>query len=156
MKNRRQTQRHKELFYTELISRPSCSQCQYAGLNSVSDLTMGDFWGVERVLPEFFDKKGVSLVIIHSEKARQLLSSNQLNCTIAEVNPEQAIKHNHSKPRPQNINRESFWRTYRANGYEFAAKRFLEPDLIWAIKRIIRVFFPDQIRERLKKLLYVK
>jgi hypothetical protein len=35
---------------------------------SGSDMTIGDFWKLQNVLPEFDDNKGVSLVMINSEK----------------------------------------------------------------------------------------
>lgn len=39
------------------------------------DITLGDFWGVERVLPEFDDDKGVSVVLGFTEKGKQLLEA---------------------------------------------------------------------------------
>lgn len=48
--------------------RPSCYYCQFKGKNRMSDITLADFWGVEKMLPEMYDEKGVSAVICHSEK----------------------------------------------------------------------------------------
>ena len=49
-------------FLSELLSRPSCSECKYTKLNRVSDLTLGDFWGIEDCNPELDDNKGRELV----------------------------------------------------------------------------------------------
>lgn len=46
--------------------RPSCYKCPAKGLMSGADLTIGDFWGVRKILPYFFDDTGVSLTIVHT------------------------------------------------------------------------------------------
>ena len=53
--------------------RPSCSDCMFKGSHRVSDLTLADYWGVERLHPIQNAKQGVSLVLVHSEKGQQLL-----------------------------------------------------------------------------------
>lgn len=50
--------------------RESCYQCRYADTNRVGDLTCGDFWGVEKVRTQFMDTKGVSVVLVNSEKGK--------------------------------------------------------------------------------------
>ena len=57
-----------KLFGSGLISRPSCSGCPAKGYARVSDLTLGDFWGIWNSHPELDDDRGVSLVLVHSEK----------------------------------------------------------------------------------------
>lgn len=58
-------------FLGNYILRPSCYACQFKGDNYYCDITLGDFWGIERVNPKFNDDKGVSLVIVRTEKGRQ-------------------------------------------------------------------------------------
>jgi len=48
--------------------RECCYTCRYAGSRRVADLTLGDYWGIERVKPEFFDSKGISVVLINTGK----------------------------------------------------------------------------------------
>lgn len=55
-------------FVQDLYLRPSCHQCAFKGENYRSDLTLGDFWGVERVLPEETGDAGISLIIAHTAK----------------------------------------------------------------------------------------
>lgn len=62
-------------FLGNYILRPSCYACQFKGDNYYSDITLGDFWGIERVNPKFNDDKGVSLVIVRTEKGRQAFSA---------------------------------------------------------------------------------
>ena len=53
------------LFSQNYINRPSCSNCKFFTYNRTSDLTMGDFWGIEKFYPEFEDSLGVSLLILN-------------------------------------------------------------------------------------------
>lgn len=57
--------------YMELgvASRPACLHCQYKGFPRVSDITIADFWGVEKYLPKEFDNNlGTSLIMCNSKK----------------------------------------------------------------------------------------
>lgn len=51
--------------------RKSCYQCPFATLSRAADISLGDFWGVKS-WPEQHEK-GVSLIIVHSEKGLDLL-----------------------------------------------------------------------------------
>lgn len=61
-----------KLYFRNHIIRPSCYGCRYATPDRPFDITLGDFWGIEKVHPEFDDGDGTSLVILHSEKSRFL------------------------------------------------------------------------------------
>lgn len=57
-------------FLHDWIVRKGCYQCPFRGLRSGSDLTIGDFWGVENVSPGWEDEKGLSVVLANTEKGR--------------------------------------------------------------------------------------
>ncbi|SCZ76069.1 Coenzyme F420 hydrogenase/dehydrogenase, beta subunit C-terminal domain [Acidaminobacter hydrogenoformans] len=60
----------------QLFTRPSCHYCQFKTLPRVSDITLGDFWGITGVKKaDIF--KGVSLVMINSEKGKDLFDQIQ-------------------------------------------------------------------------------
>ena len=48
--------------------------------NYGSDLTLADFWGVERILPDFNDEKGVSLVFVNSGHGKKALDTTAASC----------------------------------------------------------------------------
>ena len=51
-----------------LTLRPSCYKCPAKEFRSLSDITLGEFWGVETVVKIENDNKGVSLITITSRK----------------------------------------------------------------------------------------
>lgn len=61
-------------FLADLSLRPSCYTCSFKKGRSGSDITLGDFWGISDIYPEFDDDKGCSCVIAYTEKARKFLS----------------------------------------------------------------------------------
>ncbi len=67
-------------FLTNLYLRPSCYACPAKSFRSGSDLTIGDFWGVEGVLPDFDDDKGISGVMLNTRKAELLWESIPVDC----------------------------------------------------------------------------
>jgi polysaccharide pyruvyl transferase WcaK-like protein/coenzyme F420-reducing hydrogenase beta subunit len=68
-----------QAFLGNLCLRLSCHDC-YAKGGAYADLLIGDYWGIEKVLPGFGDDKGVSVVLAMSNKGRSALLgiSNQL------------------------------------------------------------------------------
>lgn len=69
-------------FTFEFLSiRESCSQCKFRRIPHNSDLTIGDFWGVEKVNPKIDDNKGISAIIANTDRGLHFFESirNQLN-----------------------------------------------------------------------------
>lgn len=81
-------------FLHDLCLRPSCYQCSFKKINRVSDITIADFWGIQKVCPEMDDDKGTSLVIVHSEKGAEIVKvlSDKMRCR--EVDFTEATKSN--------------------------------------------------------------
>lgn len=69
-----------KLFVGGYINRESCANCQFKGYSRVSDLTIGDFWGIWDIAPEMDDNKGTSVVLVQSRRGQALLEriSDQL------------------------------------------------------------------------------
>ena len=59
-------------FLSDLYLRPSCYQCPTRCLSSGADITLGDYWKIKDFHPKFYDKNGVSLVLINSNKGQDL------------------------------------------------------------------------------------
>lgn len=81
-------------FLQNLYLRPSCHYCKFCLQNRPVDVTLADFWGVKNVVPEMYDMKGTSLLVIHSEKGKKLV--RQLNMRKEEVSFLQSIQYNPS------------------------------------------------------------
>lgn len=56
-----------------LSVRPQCQVCNYSKLPRLGDITLGDFWGVQKYDPKLTDGKGTSIVTVNSEKGTAML-----------------------------------------------------------------------------------
>lgn len=56
-----------------LYLRPSCHRCAFKTLPRVSDISLGDFWGIGKYDPALDNEMGTSVVLVNSEKGRVLL-----------------------------------------------------------------------------------
>ncbi|MCM1214438.1 MAG: polysaccharide pyruvyl transferase family protein [Lachnospiraceae bacterium] len=61
-------------FHSGLFTREACFYCQYAQPLRVGDLTLGDFWGIDRYKKELNDGKGTSIVLCSSKKGLKLFN----------------------------------------------------------------------------------
>lgn len=83
---------------SDLSLRPSCYDCP-AKLHKVqSDITLADFWGVDRLHPEIDDDKGCGLILVNKEHAFALLKS--LDCQLYEQKLDEVIPFNPSIEHP--------------------------------------------------------
>lgn len=60
-------------FLNNIYLRPSCYACAARHLKSGSDITLGDYWGIDCLLPDYDDDRGVSAVVVNSEKGAERL-----------------------------------------------------------------------------------
>ena len=81
-------------FIQNIILRPSCYECRFKGVKRESDITLGDLWGAEKIVPDMFDDKGISVVIIQSEKGKKIWGSIQQCFTVKTVPQEFVEKYN--------------------------------------------------------------
>lgn len=57
-------------FFANMTLRESCYTCQFKSVSRLADITLADYWGVEKYNPEMLDKNGTSAVLIHSPKGQ--------------------------------------------------------------------------------------
>lgn len=66
-----------KMFLGNLDLRPSCYACPFKEFPRISDMTIGDSWGIEKVMPDLGDDKGVSVILVHSQKGGRMLQEVQ-------------------------------------------------------------------------------
>ena len=81
-------------FLKNVCLRTSCYDCAFKSIPKCSDLTIGDFWGCDHVLKEKNDDKGISLILVNSQRGYDFLNEigNDIVCTSIDSN--EALKFN--------------------------------------------------------------
>ena len=75
--------------------RNSCYQCKFTKTHRVGDITLGDFWGVEKNYPNYnIDDKGTSLILINNEKGAHMLDMCKNDLFIGEADLDSALTKN--------------------------------------------------------------
>ncbi len=127
------------LFFGHYIVRPCCHECRYTNFNRVSDITIADFWGIEKSHPEFLDGLGISLVMVNSEKGKQLFESFKEKHITCNSNKAECIQPNLERPTPKNPNRQLFWNEFQKKGFKKAALKFGDDSLHIKIRKKIGI-----------------
>ena len=74
-------------YMSGLMQRSSCEKCPYASRYRWSDVTLGDFWGIEEMLPQLKDEfhRGISLILSNTEKGRRMCEQLTDNMCMVET-----------------------------------------------------------------------
>ena len=121
------------LFYKNISLRPACFNCKYHGHYRYSDISIGDFWGIEN-LTSNKNKKGVSLVLTHSEKGNDLIKASQKKATISEFSTVDILNRIPIKPVKLMYDYNEFWNLYHMKGFDAISKRYLDNSLYMRIR----------------------
>ncbi|MDM8125535.1 Coenzyme F420 hydrogenase/dehydrogenase, beta subunit C-terminal domain [Mediterraneibacter glycyrrhizinilyticus] len=132
------------IYIDDVTQRESCTHCPFASTTRCSDITIGDFWGIEKIKPEFDDNRGVSLVICNTEKGKQVFDTIKSDLTVMEFSMEEAIRKQPHLQKPLQYGKkyDQFWRIYQQCGFEGVARKMyqygIQYDLIRSCKNILR------------------
>lgn len=136
------SQLYMRLFYKGHIFRPSCHACPYTTAQRQSDVTIGDFWGIEEVMGDFHDPGGVSLVMANTKRGRALLDGAARDLELRPCAPEDALRSNLKNPAPAAPDRDRFWADFSDKGYEYIIKRYANYNCKgyakWTAKKLLR------------------
>ena len=132
------SQEHKTIYYTRTALRPSCHSCKYTTTDRVSDITIADFWGIEKSMPEFDDEKGISLVLLNSNKGLELFHKIKGRLEYKASPIEQCLQPQLIHPTAPSVNRERFWQDYQKHGYVYITKKYANVGFIAALKRVAK------------------
>ena len=70
---------------TGVYCRPSCYDCKFKGYPRISDITLADFWGIEKVDNSMEKNLGTSLVMVNSKKGEAYFEKVKKRINYVEV-----------------------------------------------------------------------
>lgn len=85
-------------YLNDNISMPGCANCSYLVRNRVGDITLGDFWGIDKMDKGMFDNNGASLVLVNTNKGAMMLDIIKNQLRIKPMTMGQAFKYNYKRP----------------------------------------------------------
>ncbi len=132
------------LFLANLSLRPVCYTCKYATTPRTSDLTLGDFWGVQRQAPDLFDGKGTSLLLVNTTKGQRLVDATAPRTKLKMLSAVVPMPPNLVRPTPKPKSRDRFfetidlrnWKTYRFRAHLTALFTIVKNKLRAVLQRL--------------------
>lgn len=138
-------------FLRNYCLRESCYHCS-AKENKCSDITLGDFWGINNIAPEMNDGIGTSVVIVRTDRGSSLFNKIDSSLNRKEVTYEEAVKDNYpeykSVPRPPE--RDLFFNDLNTIGF-VALKEKYAKDLVTREKAKKSIKF--RVKQKIKAII---
>lgn len=134
--------------------RESCYSCKYASTIRLADFTMGDFWGIEKSGLKLNTKRGCSLVIANTAKARTLLTAIDKRLEAIKVSMELAVKRNKqlSRPSANSLERDHLIEQFRTMSGVQMNEQFRQRHGKAILRLKIKSMIPYRIKLLLRKL----
>lgn len=145
-----------QLFLNNISLRESCYTCKFKGISRASDITLGDFWGIEKYVSSFNDGMGISIVVIQSKNGKKLFDkinflTNCVNVDVNQVFKVSNIPMTASCTMPKGRN--EFWDDYNKLHYEKLIKKYVKIPYKAIILGILRKVHLHKFILNTKKLL---
>lgn len=107
--------------------RENCYSCKYAGPYRPGDLTIGDYWGIEKEHSEYLssnggsidEKRGVSCILVNNEQGKRMLDEFGSELKLLPSSFEKAARQNEqlNNPSKKGNEREKVLELYKNGGY---------------------------------------
>lgn len=138
------------------IVRPSCFSCKYACKERVGDITAGDFWGQEKSHLSLDAKKGLSLCIINTQKAIDLLPELKKRLHLEEVDYNVAATGNYCLNAPTSKGKkwEEYMKAFENDQIEQIAQRYKKSHRKAILRSQLRQYVPIGVFHLIRKLKY--
>lgn len=102
-------------FLSNIYLRQSCYLCKCKNGVSHSDITIADYWGINILMPEFDDDKGVALVLLNSEKGKSIFSKLDMDIRISSLKDAQKFNGGFKEEIKQHKKRVQFFKKVNGN-----------------------------------------
>lgn len=124
-------------FLENLSLRPCCYACPAKAGKSESDITIGDFWGIEKIASWLDDDKGISLVLLSNINKLQVLPINSID--FVQIPLKEALKHNivYYQSVKEPINRNYFFLCVIKRNATEALYRVTNTSILRRVRRVI-------------------
>ncbi len=148
-------------FYKSYIFRENCYSCKYAQKDRVSDITLGDFWGVcsehgkELQTSQMDGKKGISCLILNTEKGKSFFDKIKDNFYLLESDIDKVARHNGQLNHPslKSVKRQAVMEMYKQKGYAGVHKFYKKDINIKILYYYLLSVVPKDLKSKLRSFL---
>lgn len=149
------------LFLDSQIYRENCYKCKYASRNRPGDITLGDYWGIQKEHPELLStgrynpKNGISCIIVNTDKGNTILSVVSDMIVKDESSYEKVVNRNTQlvSPSKRGKHYNTIFSLYSKEGYKSIDKFFYNHYKKQIFIHSVLSKFPFKVRALIQKIL---
>lgn len=144
-----------KLYYGHTIMREACYSCEFAKIERESDITIGDFWGIESSHPSHFHSNGVSFVMVNSVKGHDVMEVilNDETVEVFECDINDTVQPNLYKPTYKSVLKRRVVRDFQNKGIEYVLDEYTSDRKLVKL-RINTKKMIDKFTSVLEKFMY--
>ena len=117
-------------YHWNYFERPCCYECKFKGLPRIADITLADFWGIERIDKSLDGNLGTSMVLVNTDKGQRFFDTVKGKMEIKEFDAQTAFRGNYNVimgdccPEPENYNREQIFKDMDTMRFDEVANKW--------------------------------
>ncbi len=148
------------MYSSSVITRPSCYQCRYTSYERCADLTLADFWNIDKAVPAMNDDRGTSQVLVNTAKGAALFTRCREALRTQDCAKEDVWQPHLEYPIKSPKSRDTFWKMYREQPFEQVIRRYGQYPLLTkcrhAVMPVINKLGLYTLAGKLYKLVFVR
>jgi len=114
-------------YHTNVFCRPSCYDCKFKGFPRIADITIADYWGIEKVDKNLDMDMGTSMILLNSDKGAAYYEQVKDKLDYKETSFESILGGNVALQKsiePAKINREAFFEDLDAYDFDYVTQKY--------------------------------
>lgn len=146
-------------FYEQKIAfREVCYRCDYMNLDRVGDLSIGDFWGIERVKPSLDNNTGVSALIINNSKGEKLFALAKKELKVEQFTGKAMLQPVLMGGAGKPVERDAFLECYQNESFDTVIEKYAQVRGFSKIKRdfIVPILYKFRLAGLASVILHAK
>lgn len=121
----KRVQAYSRFFYAGVSLRPSCYNCRYRSTERSSDITIADFWGIDKIIGKT-DNRGYSMIVANTEKGKAFAELLKESGELILVDKEKVLWRISEPISTYKFDRNEFWELYKEKGYAALVNRYTD------------------------------
>ena len=133
-------------YHTNVFCRPSCYDCKFKGFPRIADITIADYWGMEKIDKNLDNNIGTSMILLNSRKGENYFQLVKHILDYKETSFESVFCGNLALLKsiePAKIDRDSFFIDLNEHGFDYVTAKYF-PLRKWkssGFKNELKLFF---------------
>lgn len=114
-------------YHTNVFCRPSCYDCRFKGFPRLSDITLADYWGIEKIDKNLDNNIGTSMILLNSKKGESYFERVKPKLECRETSFDSILQGNPALTKsiePAKIDRKMLFKDLEEENFEYITQKY--------------------------------